>query len=426
VLATAGYRTGLVGKGHLDVHHLTDSPDTTAGWDDPSVAARWSAQPYYGFAEQARTCGHNRAAGHYGAWLYENYPDAVPLLEKEQALAPPIGSTWQSALPVELHSSTYVGDRSVAFIRRHAGRAPFFLWASFPDPHPPICPPQPYADRYDPASMPLPTRQRGEMVDKPPHFRGEVDGPFPDWRPYGDFQWADEARRDDYDRVLKAYYYGMISLVDANVGRILDALEETGQLDNTVVIYLSDHGEQLGDHWLDGKGPWHYDGCTRIPFMLRYPRLVPAGRVVDDFVSLCDLAPTICDLADVPYTTWPPLPDEHPGGCVPADTLPDVQGISLLPALRGDGPARPHVLIEYEWRWIPGLHQKTLRTSDWRITVYAGRPYGELYDLRADPDEFVNCWQEPALRAMRGDLIALLLNEVMRTEGRLPARVAPN
>ena len=66
------------------------------------------------------------------------------------------------------------------------------------------------------------------------------------------------------------------------------------------MLAIADHGEQLGDHWLDGKGPWHYDGCTRVPFLIRYPPAFPAGAVVDGFVSQCDVAPTVCELAGVP------------------------------------------------------------------------------------------------------------------------------
>jgi arylsulfatase A-like enzyme len=439
-LAAHGYRTAIAGKGHLDVHHLPDSPDSFTGWDTPGALAAggkegWTG-PYYGFQEAHLTCGHNKAAGHYGTWLHREHPGAVPLLAPDRALEPPVHGAWKSALPVELHSSTWVGDRAVEFIRRHArqggepgsaGRRPFFLWASFPDPHPPFCPPKPYADLYDPASMPAPVRRRGETADKPPHFRGEADAYDTGWRPYGMGHVADEARSDSVDAVFKAYYYGMTTLVDVNVGRILSALVETGQLDDTLVIYLSDHGEQLGDHWLDGKGPWHYDGCARVPFMVRYPRRFPAGRVVREFVSQCDLAPTVCDVAGVPYTTWPPaLPEYASGQLTGPGVLPDVQGVSLVPALSGAAAARPHVLMEYEWRWIPGLHQKTLRTADYRITVYAGRPYGELYDLRDDPHEFVNRWEDAALGSVRAGLLATLLQEVMLTEGRLPPRVGPN
>jgi arylsulfatase A-like enzyme len=430
VLAHHGYRTGIVGKGHLDVQNVLDSPDSFAGWDTPEALALdgkdgWHG-PYYGFQDARLTCGHNKASGHYGTWLHKHHPEAVPLLEREQALEAPVGGAWKSALPEELHSSTWIGDRSVEFIERHAGQTPFFLWASFPDPHAPLCPPRPYADMYDPAIIPPPRRRRGETADKPPHFRCEVDEHEPGWRPYGPGVQANESRRDDVDQVRIAYYYAMTTLVDNNVGRILAALEETGQLDNTIVVYISDHGDLLGDHWVDGKGPWHYDGCTRIPFLVRYPQLFPAGHAVADFVSQCDLAPTICELTGAPYTSWPPKPESHPGGAYHDGTLPDVQGISLVPALRGTGPARSHVLIEYEWRWIPGLHLKTLRTADWRISVYAGRPYGELYDLRHDPDEFVNRWDDPGLRGVRAGLTEQLLQEVLLTEGRLPPRVVEN
>src|SRR5579884_3455495 len=163
VLETAGYRTGIVGKGHLDVHYnAPDSPDHVFDWDDPVRASEMTGRHYFGFREQARTCAHSKAAGHYGAWLYREHPDAVPLLDRDRALSEPVGECWKSALPVELHSSTYVGDRAVEFLepydssRYSAGQRPFCLWMSFPDPHGPLCPPMPFAEMYDPREMPLP------------------------------------------------------------------------------------------------------------------------------------------------------------------------------------------------------------------------------------------------------------------------------
>src|SRR5205807_2330257 len=116
-----------------------------------------------------------------------------------------------------LHSSTWTGDRSVGFIRRHRDR-PFFLWASFIDPHPPLCPPAPYCDMYDPREMPLPVRRSGEIDDKPPHFRGLGDPQGVARRPYGPPRdVVDEQRPDFHNQVRKALYYGMVSLVDHNV-----------------------------------------------------------------------------------------------------------------------------------------------------------------------------------------------------------------
>jgi arylsulfatase len=441
VFSQHGYRTAIVGKGHLDVHHLVESPDSyVGGWDTPEALALggkdgWHG-PYYGFQEAHLTCGHNRPQGHYGTWLYKYHPEAVPLMEREHAIERLPGPAWVSALPVELHASTWIGDRSVEFIRSAAAAVgtgaagaarPFFLWASFPDPHGPLCPPKAYADRYDPASLPPPLRRPGELADKPPHFRGEVDRYEPGWRPYGRGHLAHEPRDEREDAYAKAAYYAMTELVDHNVGRILAALEETGQLDNTIVLAVADHGDLLGDHWLDGKGPWHYDGCTRVPLLFRYPQAIPAGTVVDGFASQCDLAPTICELAGVPYTVWPPADESYAGGGLTAPgVLPDVQGISLADALRGQGSARPHVFMETEWRWVPGLQLKTLRTPDYRLTVYAGRDHGELYALNDDPDEFVNRWDDPALRDVRLELSSVLLQQLMMTEGRLPPRVVEN
>jgi arylsulfatase A-like enzyme len=161
--------------------------------------------------------------------------------------------------------------------------------------------------------------------------------------------------------------------------------------------------------------------------LYRYPRALPAGSVVSDFVSQCDMAPTICELVDAPYTRWPDRVNEtHPGGDSGPDVLPDVQGMSLLPAMLGEGPARSQVLTEFEWRWIPGLHQKTLRRRDWRLTMYAGGLDGELYDLESDPEEFVNLYHESAFKPIVAEMTAALLDEVMRTEDRLPPRVAEN
>ena len=436
VMAQHGYATAIVGKGHLDVHHLPESPDYYLGaWDTPEAIAAggkdgWHG-PYYGFQEARLTCGHNRPMGHYGTWLAKEHPGAIPLMTRERAIEPMGPMAWKSALPVELHASTWIADNSIDVIERATKEGtPFFLWTSFPDPHPPLCPPKTYADRYDPASLPPPLRRSGELAGKPPHFTGAADPAEPGWRPYGRGHLAHEPRDLEADAQAKAAYYAMIELIDDNVGRILATLEKSGQLDNTAIAVIADHGEMLGDHWLDGKGPWHYDGCTRVPLLLRFPRTIPAGAVVDgpsSYVSQCDVAPTLCELAGVPYTTWPPADESYASGRLAEfGVLPDVQGISLVPVAQGTAQARPGALVETEWRWVPGLHLKTLRTADYRLTVYAGRPYGELYDLRDDPHEFANRWSDPALRTVRLELTEQLLQQVLQTESRLPARLVEN
>src|SRR5687768_2424075 len=147
VLAQHGYRTGIAGKGHLDVHRLPDSHDSFEGWDTHEALASggkdgWHG-PYYGFQVARLTSGHDGPNGHYGAWLHTTYPEAVKLMNRDHALEEMGPHAWKSALPVELHASTWIGDQAVDFIRggigggggagRAGGDAPWFLWASFPD-----------------------------------------------------------------------------------------------------------------------------------------------------------------------------------------------------------------------------------------------------------------------------------------------------
>jgi arylsulfatase A-like enzyme len=260
---------------------------------------------------------------------------------------------------------------------------------------------------YRPEDVPMPRRRPGELDDKPPHFKafheGRVEGfggrPSPDLRPVTDAQI----------REIVAHTYGMISLIDDNLGRIFERMDALGLFENTLVVLSTDHGELLGDHWLVGKGPFHYDSLIRIPFLWRFPSRQPAGRTVDGLMSNVDVAPTILEYAGLPQ-------------------LPDTHGRSMLPLLRGedDSLGRDRVLVEFEWRFIPGLRLKTIRTRRHKLTVYGHQPYGELYDLEEDPDEFVNRWDDPAYADVKHDLRAQLLDMLIDSEGRLPPRLVPN
>lgn len=404
--AEHGYHTALIGKGHLGTHQSEGNPDSFTALEQPWFAD-WHG-PYYGFQEAWLTSGHNQPAGHYGLWLREHHPGSLALFGPEAALKPGTGApmSWKSALPAEHHASTWIGDQTVSFLERNRGR-PFFLQVSFPDPHMPFCPPAPYHDMYRLEDVPMPRRRPGELDDKPPHFdafrHGRVEG-------FGGRPGPDLSRMtDDQIREIVAHTYGMISLIDDNLGRIVASLETLGLLDDTLIVFSTDHGELLGDHWLVGKGPFHYDALIKIPLLWRLPGGRPAGRTVEGLMSNVDVAPTILDYAGLP-------------------PLPDTQGRSMLPLLQGEdeGLGRDRVLVEFEWRFIPGLRLKTIRTHRHKLTVYAGRPYGELYDLEDDPDEFVNRWHDPAYADIRSVLTAQLLDMLIDGEGRLPPRLVPN
>ena len=184
--------------------------------------------------------------------------------------------TWE--LPSEVHSSNYIGERTAAFLQT-AGDAPFFLQVSFPDPHYPFTVPEPYASLYGPDELPAPLPPVTESHDLPAlheqiYFRRSGTVTRPDGRPVDRIIGTpphdySQCSTEDWQQV-KALYYGMISLIDDNVGRILDALEAGGLAENTVVVFLSDHGDYLGDHGFYGKG-LPYDSVLRVPCIWRGP-----------------------------------------------------------------------------------------------------------------------------------------------------------
>jgi arylsulfatase len=318
--------------------------------------------------------------------------------------------SWKSALPAEHHASTWIGDRTIDFLDQHHDR-PFFLQVSFPDPHLPFCPPAPYDDMYPLDSVPMPLRQPGELDDKPPHFSAFREGRIVGFG--GEASPDLTGMTDDQTREIIAHTYGMLSLIDDNLGRIFARMDELGLFENTIVVFTTDHGELLGDHGIVGKGPMHYDSLIKVPLLWRFPDDPVAGRVTgrvaDGMMSNVDVAPTILDAVG--------LPD-----------LPDQQGHSMLPMLLGDDQsvARERVLVEFDWRFVPGLRAKTIRTRHHKLTAYQNQPYGELYDLAADPGEFVNRWDDPSLAGVKCDLLAGLVDLLTESQGRLPLRLAPN
>jgi len=415
LLSGAGYETLALGKMHFTPFgHRTELPvdESTELWkNDPPYD--WSG-PYFGF-EQIQLCvSHNSPYGHYGKFVEENFGDSVEKacgfgFSRQAALGDAVHpQVWKSALPVEAHSSTWLGNVADDFIRRDHDR-PWFTWLSFPDPHHPCAPPQPYCDRYDPMDMPDPAEREGELDDKPPHYRDYKYGQF-----HGEGGTGPRNETDAQIRHFQAHTYGMISLIDDNVGRVLNALAETGQDKNTVVLFTTDHGDLFGDHGLLFKGPFMYDALTRVPFIMRIPELgqhgepvglIGAGQARDELIGHVDIAPTILDLAGVE------LPDS-------------VEGRSLLPVLRRQAEPRSAILTEFHSGYRPDLNIKTIHTPEWILSYYPGKPYGELYDRQRDPNQFVNLYDKPELRSVRDELIVQLLDELCLTEGRFPLRTS--
>ncbi|MEO0793065.1 MAG: sulfatase-like hydrolase/transferase, partial [Pseudomonadota bacterium] len=196
---------------------------------------------------------------------------------------------------------------------------------------------------------------------------------------------------DEQLREIIANTYGQLALIDHQVGRLMIALDEAGLSDNTMVFYISDHGDWLGDHGLILKGPMHYEGLLRVPMLVRGPG-VPEGKIVSEPVSTLDLGPTFFD-----YGSASALQTQH--------------GSSLRPLIEDDEATR--TFARNEWELLPtragvGLSLRTVRTGTHKLTKDLQSGAGELYDLVDDPDELRNRYDDPAYANIRGDLEAMI------------------
>jgi arylsulfatase A-like enzyme len=432
-LAAVGYRTHSVGKIHTRVFGLPRGvdPQTLDPLDFPESQWMWEQgkithlpEPYYGFQTTEWTGGHGFGVyGDYTAWLRREHPAALDLLSRAAARPAASGAeqSFCMAIPPELHYNTWVADRTIAFLESAAREErPFMVWASFPDPHHPFCTPEPWYSMYDRDVVPLPVRRPGELDDLAPFFREVYERGLP-----LSGRRAATKIPDAQLREIIAITYGMISFVDEQVGRILDALDRLGLANSTVVLFTSDHGDLLGDHWLMNKGPFHFEGLLNVPCIWRWPGRFPAGRVSEALVSHLDIAPTILALAGVPVpeggSLWPAAAAEAPRQ--PA-ALP---GRSLVPLLAGATEAvQDCVVVENDEDYL-GLRLRTLVTPEHQLTIYVGedgeQPFGELFDRRADPAQLHNRWNDPSMCAVKLELKERLLAELVRTDNRLPRRL---
>jgi arylsulfatase A-like enzyme len=299
-------------------------------------------------------------------------------------------ASWKSAIPEQYHSSTWVADKSIDTIRKFAAEdAPFFLFASFPDPHFPYCPPAPYCDMYDPEAVPMPNRSRQEVDTASEELQRRWEK-FVEWIGCHALDMSDAHIRE-----IIAHTYGMVSLIDKNVGRILDALKAAGLEENTIVVFMSDHGEHLGDHYLIYKCV-SFDELIRVPSVWRFPGRFAAGHRVSGFSSMIDVMPTLLSLAGIP---------------VP----PGVQGEPFVDALAGrDWAGRGYALIENDdVGESPALADqafgRSLRTEKYSINVYGTHSDGEMYDLEIDPGQLRNVWSDPAYSSAKSDLLVQLV-----------------
>lgn len=373
LLQEHGYRTGLFGKLHVSGR----------------VEEAEHRHPHDGFDEYdwciEGAIHLDSPLNGYARWLRERHPAFFERLKQE----------GRSLLhvPREVHFTHWAAEASIEFIRRAVAEGkPFFCKTSIFDPHNPYEDyPVEYADRVREEAL-------SERIADPrrniaPTLERERNGSY-----FGGF---DEYSEDDI-RKMRRGYYASVALMDDEYGRILETLRELDVLENTLVIFVSDHGDMLGDHDLMVKGAFFYDAGVRVPLILRWPARIPAGTVADTIVQPHQIARTLLEAAgiDAPFgrgaTLFEELTEVGPEGEPAGDAV-------CLYRNAGIGEQGDY--------WDPPLHATMLRRGEYKLTVYHQDPgAGELYDLRSDPQELHNLWDDPGHAAKRLQLTEALLN----------------
>ena len=426
-LAEAGYATASIGKIHLSPFSLRRefARTVTEPQQFPECGRFWREGlvktvpvPYYGLQHVELTIGHGAGVeGQYLQWLEQERPGAVRALQTTDPEASPLGAEGCATFPIEdrYHHTAYVAERTMAYLRSRGTRQPFYLMCSFPDPHHPYYVPPPWDRMYSRDDIASPVSKPGESEELAPFFQQVFAS-----------QLLVSGRReptdmpDEHRREILAYTYGMVSLIDHYVGRVLDCLDELGLSEDTVVAFVSDHGDLMGDHGLLNKGPFHFDGLLRVPMIWRLPRRFRAGHTTA-FASLLDFAPTVLDLAGVPVP-------EGPASSEAPQQPPAWPGHSIVPVLTGQADSvQDSVVVENDEDYL-GLRLRTLITAEHKITTYTGHrgpePYGELFDREEDPHELHNLWNSGEHQSVKKDLIERLHYRLVETDIAVPRRLS--
>jgi len=377
LLRGAGYQTAFIGK-----HHFFNVPP---GTDSRAHRKRVEA---FGFDHVHQVSGKGASARQ--GCNFTAYLEQKGLLEAHIDRYLELGGTptdldtvrrvvGPAVLSEDDYIDAYTGRQGIEWIES-CPREPFCLWLSFPGPHSPFDGPGQYAEMYDAESMELSPAYFDTLDGKPGYQRNERQVAPPE-----------HSEAQQLAREAKAYYFANTSLIDHWVGRAMDVLRGRGLLDNTLIIFTSDHGEMLGEHGVYSKTIF-YEASARVPFIISWPEQFAAGRQTDALVETVDVYRTIADVVSI---------------AVPHRVF----GRSLLPVLHGEAEAvREAAFSEFGTK-------KMVRRDDWKL-VYDPQGEGaeELYNLADDPHELHNRVRDTDARGTLEELKSDLLNWMIETQ----------
>lgn len=417
-----GYETSLIGKAHFQ--------PLAGNAEFPSIEAYPVLQdldfwgkftgPFYGFEHVELTRNHGDEAHvgqHYVLWMEEKLRNEGKdskewrkWFRKPTGLAHAQYGEWQ--MPERYHMNAWIAERSSKILEQYAREGKnFFMWASFFDPHPPYLVPSPWDTMYDPAKMNVPQLVKGEMDDMPPLYQ-KTQEKKPDFSEFKDStMWSpglnSHIKRTEAQKAKDmALYYGMISMMDHYIGVILDKLDELGLTDKTIVVFTTDHGNLFGQHGLIEKGPFLYEDLVKVPMIASCPGLIKQGVRTDALQSALDIPPTLLSLSGI--------------------KIPKIMtGNDQSKVWKGElDSIRDFVIIENHQEPY-ALYQKQLVTDRYKITTYKNHDYGELFDLKNDPKELNNLWDNSKYSEIKLKLLLKLIQSEMKQETVLMKRLSP-
>ncbi|MEP4196899.1 MAG: sulfatase-like hydrolase/transferase [Aliishimia sp.] len=372
-LADAGYRCVNVGKMHtmpiegafgFHERHVVENKDR----DHPNL-------PFY--LDNWDKAIHARGAYKPSRVTYAKRPDY------DDALG---AFVWEQ--DEDLHPDVFVGETACWWIERYPGTEPFFLQVGMPGPHPPYDPTQEYLDMYLDKELPEAILDYDLSTQPPPlqalrqnHLDSGHDA----------VQHLKNPTKEQLHR-QRAHYYANVTMIDTQVGHIVKALEERGVLDETIIIFTSDHGDCLNDHGHSQK--WNmYEQSVHVPAVICWPGKIEAGQRFPELVSLFDFGPTILEAAQIDIPNW-----------MEAKSLTD------LLFHQKDTP-RSRVFAEHsDDAILTGTNFMTMiRQEDWKLVHFVDHEEGQLFDLGADPTEVNNLWDDPDHALVRRELIDQIL-----------------
>ena len=417
--SNAGYKTALIGKAHFQPLQSTEKYDSLEAYPILQDLDFWRKfnGPFYGFdhVELARNHTDEAHVGqHYAVWMEEN-----GATNWRDWFSKPTGNkdrqqhTWN--IPEKYHYNNWISQRTNDLLEQYASENEnFFLWASFFDPHPSYLIPEPWASMYDPRDIELPPMPENKLQDMPPHYgltqleESKCEKEFDKYQePGGNYCHgfhshivSDKQKRKDI-----AVYYGMVSMMDHYIGKILDNLDSLGLTEKTLIVFTTDHGHYYGQHGLTAKGAFHYEDSIKIPMIASLPGKIEANHHTDSLQSVVDLAPTFLSIAnlEIPYP---------------------MTGIDQKQQWFGEKETLRNWVICENHHQPTTINARTFITQDHKITIYCNQTYGEMFDLKNDPHENTNLWDIEKHAELKNKLISQFLNAELERESKYMPRIA--